>query len=81
MQSDCPKPPPPNALILDEPQSFKIAQAVYNAATGKTEKVSKAFAKSYVVDLVSLKQLHAKCSQACTQWDVIQNSSRLQCGI
>lgn len=74
MESEQPKSSKPVSLVLEESDRFKVAQAIYNVVTGKTEKLTKAFNKSYLITLDSLKQLHHKCSQACTQWDVLQKN-------
>lgn len=57
-----------SGLVLDSANDFKVAQAVYNTVTGKTEKLSRAFTKNYTVDLGALVQLHDKCQQMIAQW-------------
>jgi len=72
--SNLPQSPAPGAVSVDQGDQFKIAQAIYNAVTGKTEKLSKAFSKNYLIKLDDFYQLDQKCSQACSQWEVLQKN-------
>ena len=66
-----------SAIVIDDAEHFKIAQAIYSAATGKTEKLSKSYSKNYMIRRPDLQQLHSKCQQACSQWNVLQKSSSI----
>jgi len=73
-----PQNPPSGGIItIDEGDRFKIAQAVYNAVTGKTEKLSRAYGKDYLISLEDLQQLNHKCEQACSQWEVLQRNCNI----
>ena len=62
-------------LVLAEADSFKAAQALYWAVTGKTEKLTRTFGNDHEITREALRQLHAKCDQVCTQWTVLLKSS------
>ena len=57
--------------------AFKVAQAIYNAVTGKTEKLTQLYDKNFRIDRESLNQLHAKLSQMTGQWQVIQSTDSI----
>lgn len=69
--------PPVGTVIADENDRFKIAQAVYGAVTGKTEKLSRTYSKDYLITLADVRQLHLKCHQACGQWTVLKKSENI----
>jgi hypothetical protein len=75
ISQECKSSPTRTDIVVQESERFQVAQALYAAVTGKTEKLSKSYAKRYVVNLLDLKQLNAKCNQACTQWKVLQRST------
>lgn len=56
---------------------LQIAQAMYNAVTEKTEKLSRSYLKDFVITRERFYQLHEKCKQACTQWTVTQTSTNV----
>lgn len=58
-------------------QAFKIAQALYNTVTGKTEKLSKRFSENYKIEINDIIQLHAKVEQMCAQWNVIESNENI----
>lgn len=66
--------PQPAGIILQSADAFKIAQAVYNVVTGKTEKLSQLYDKNFKIDRASLTQLHAKLSQMRGQWQIIEST-------
>jgi hypothetical protein len=68
---------PKVGIILDDAERFQLAQAIYNTVTGKTEKLSRSYSKNYMIRYADINQLHAKCVQACTQWNVLQKSSSI----
>lgn len=65
------------AVAVDEGDRFKIAQAIYNAVTGKTEKLSRTFGKDYLIGRDDFQQLHAKLEQSCSQWEVLQKNCNI----
>ncbi|MBK1884563.1 hypothetical protein JIN85_19260 [Luteolibacter pohnpeiensis] len=69
--------PPGSTEIVDESDRFKIAQAIYSAVTGKTEKLSRTYSKDYLITLDDIQQLHLKCQQACGQWTVLNKSESI----
>tara|TARA_B110001469_G_C9571435_1_gene283345 strand:- start:99 stop:1088 length:990 start_codon:yes stop_codon:yes gene_type:complete len=69
--------PPNTAIEVDDGDRFKIAQAIYNSVTGKTEKLSRSFGKNYIITADDIKQLHMKCEQACSQWEILQKNSSI----
>ncbi len=58
-------------------QIFKVAQSLYNAVTGKTEKLAKVFKEPFVVNLESLKQLHYKFTQMLAPWQKLAVSENV----
>ncbi|VAW81252.1 hypothetical protein MNBD_GAMMA12-1539 [hydrothermal vent metagenome] len=62
----------PNSFLIQGSEAHKIAQAVYYSVTGKTEKLTKAFSDNYKITFEDIQQLHSKCEQMCTQWNVIE---------
>lgn len=69
--------PIPQGIQVSETDGFKIAQAIYNAVTGKTEKLTKFYDKNFRVDMNALRQLDAKLRQMRTQWHVAQSSDSI----
>jgi hypothetical protein len=67
----------PNGFLIQGSEAYKIAQAVYHTVTGKTETVSKRFSENYKIGFEDIKQLHAKCTQMCTQWEVIEQNENI----
>lgn len=55
----------------------KIAQAIYHAVTGKTEKLSRAFSENYRVTFPDIEQLFAKCDQMCGQWNLLNRTTNI----
>jgi hypothetical protein len=70
-------PPTSGTEIVDESDRFKIAQAIYNSVTGKTEKLTRTYSKDYLIGLDDIRQLHMKCQQACGQWTVLNKSESI----
>jgi hypothetical protein len=68
---------PAGAITVDPADRFKLAQAIYNAVTGKTEKLSRAYMQDFLVTGADFEQLHAKCEQASSQWRVLQKNSNV----
>lgn len=68
---------PSSRTVVESSDSHKIAQAVYHAVTSKTEKLTKTFSDNYCVKFADLEQLHAKCSQMCSQWTVMGSSENI----
>ena len=66
-----------NNVIIQSTEAFKIAQAIYSAVTGKTEKLSKIFSDNYKITEADILQLHAKCEQMCTQWNVLSKNENI----
>lgn len=64
-------------FLIPSSEAFKIAQALYNSVTGKTEKLSKRFSENYKIGLNDIHQLHAKIDQMCAQWNVINKSENI----
>jgi hypothetical protein len=64
-------------FMIQGTESFKIAQALYNTVTGKTEKLSKRFSENYKIEMNDVFQLHAKIGQMCAQWDVIEKNENI----
>ena len=51
--------------------SFKLAQAFYSEITGKAEKISEKFVKSFVLTIDNIDQLHQRIIQSTTQYNVV----------
>lgn len=51
--------------------SFKMAQAFYSEITGKSEKISEKFTKSFILTIENVEQLHKRIIQATTQYNVV----------
>lgn len=66
-----------NSLTIEISDKHKIAQAIYHAVTGKTERISRSFTENYRVDFADIEQLFAKCDQMCTQWHVLNRSTNI----
>lgn len=64
-------------FMIQGTESFKIAQALYNTVTGKTEKLSKRFSENYKIGMNDVFQLHAKFEQMCAQWNVIEKNENI----
>lgn len=69
--------PTSGGAVIDESDHFKVAQAIYNSVTGKTEKLSRTYSKDYLILLEDIRQLHMKCQQACGQWTVLNKSESI----
>jgi len=50
--------------------SFKMAQAFYSEITGKSEKISEKFTKSFILTIENIDQLHKRIIQSTTQYNV-----------
>jgi hypothetical protein len=50
--------------------SFKLAQAFYSEITGKSEKISEKFTKSFILTIENIEQLHKRIIQSTTQYNV-----------
>lgn len=68
---------PPSGIIVQGDEAFKLAQAIYNAVTGKTESLSKRYSESFHVTMADLQQLHKKCTQMRAQWDVLGHNEHI----
>jgi len=64
-------------LQISSPEGHKIAQALYHAVTGKTERMTRRFNDCYNVKFSDLEQLNAKFFQMCTQWHVLEQNSNI----
>lgn len=51
--------------------SFKLAQAFYSEITGKAEKISEKFVKSFILTIENIEQLHQRIIQSTTQYNVV----------
>lgn len=51
--------------------SFKMAQAFYSEITGKAEKISEKFVKSFILTIENIDQLHQRIIQSTTQYNVV----------
>lgn len=67
----------PKGFMIQGSEAHQIAQAVYYSVTGKTEKLTKAFSDNYKITFEDIQQLHAKCGQMCTQWNVIESNENI----
>lgn len=50
--------------------SFKLAQAFYSEITGKAEKISEKFTRSFILTIDNIDQLHRRIIQSTTQYNV-----------
>jgi len=64
-------------FMIQGTEAFKVAQALYNTVTGKTEKLSKRFSENYKIGLNDVIQLHSKIGQMCAQWNVIETNENI----
>ena len=64
-------------FLIQGTEAHKVAQAVYHAVTGKTEKLSRAYTKNYKITFEDVQQLHAKCLQMCSQWNVLERNENI----
>lgn len=64
-------------FLIQGSEAFKVAQALYNTVTGKTEKLSKRFSEHYRIGLNDIFQLHSKIDQMCAQWTVIDKNENI----
>jgi len=69
--------PAPGAAIIEAGERYQVAQAIYNAVTAKTEKLTQRFSVDCVIHAHDFDQLEAKCAQACTQWQVLKSSTNV----
>jgi hypothetical protein len=63
-----------NGMLLTKGENFRIAQALYNIITAKTEKTQKSYKSNYKITFESIKQLYTKFEQMITQWNILGNS-------
>ncbi len=68
---------PTSGNITKESGAYKLVQAIYHVVTGKTETISKQFTENYKIEFEDIVQLHTKCVQMCTQWDVISQNENI----
>lgn len=68
---------PSNELIIKDENAHQIAQALYNAVTGKTESISKRYFDNYEVNNSSIVQLYRKLTQTYVQWQVIEKNENI----
>jgi hypothetical protein len=68
---------PQPTFVIDGADRLQVAQAFYNAVTGKTEKLTRAYNTAFIIKPDDLKQLHLKCSQMCSQWAVVAKNSNV----
>ncbi|WP_313952799.1 hypothetical protein [Accumulibacter sp.] len=66
-----------SGFLIQGTEAFKVAQALYNTVTGKTEKLSKRFSENYKIELNDIFQLHFKLGQMCAQWNVIESNENI----
>jgi len=64
-----------NQIILGDETSqqaisFKMAQAFYSEITGKSEKITEKFTKSFILNIEDVEQLHKRIIQSTTQYNV-----------
>jgi hypothetical protein len=64
-------------FMIQGTEAFKIAQALYNSVTGKTESLSKRFSENYKIQMNDIFQLHMKIGQMCAQWNVIEKNENI----
>lgn len=64
-------------FMIQGTEAFKVAQALYNAVTGKTENLSKRFSENYLIGINDILQLHAKIGQMCAQWNVVDKNENI----
>ncbi|MCD6050847.1 MAG: hypothetical protein K0Q55_2250 [Verrucomicrobia bacterium] len=62
------------AMVLNGPDAFKMAQAIYNAVTEKTERLTRMYGNNCRIEFNDLKQLHAKLEQMSAQWQVLSRN-------
>jgi hypothetical protein len=73
-----PTPPAsPGAIIVNESDHFKIAQAIYNTVTGKTEKLAKTYDNDFIITLDDVQQLHLKLEQTSSQWKILSKNNNV----
>ncbi|BBI66593.1 hypothetical protein PKHYL_07840 [Psychrobacter sp. KH172YL61] len=56
-------------LIIKDDNAYKLAQALYNTVTGKTESLSRSYSDNYEVNNESIVQLYNKMVQTYAQWE------------
>lgn len=61
-------------LIIKDENAYKVAQALYNSVTGKTESLSRSYSDNYEVNNESIIQLYNKMVQTYAQWEVISRN-------
>lgn len=64
-------------LIIKDENAYKIAQALYNAVTGKTESLSRSYSDNYEVNNEAIVQLYRKIIQTYAQWEVISRNENI----
>jgi len=67
----------PAGFLVEGTEAFKIAQSVYHAVTGKTEKLSKSFSQNFRVTMDDIQQLHEKFVQVSGQWRIIESNENV----
>jgi hypothetical protein len=65
------------ALEIADDNKFKIAQALYNVVTGKTERLTNFYDRNFKIGEAALTQLHAKLTQMRGQWNVLQSNDSI----
>ena len=64
-------------LIIKDDNAYKLAQALYNTVTGKTEILSRSYSDNYEVHNESIVQLYNKMVQTYAQWEVISRNENI----
>lgn len=64
-------------LIIKDDNAYKLAQALYNTVTGKTESLSRSYSDNYEVHNESIVQLYNKMVQTYAQWEVISRNENI----
>ena len=70
-------PPEKILAITSSAAQHKIAQAIYHAVTGKTEKLTREFSENYCIKFTDIEQLQAKLLQTCAQWNVLAHNENI----
>lgn len=55
--------------------SFKMAQAFYSEITGKSERITEDFAKSFILTIENIEQLHKRIIQSTTPYTLISSNA------
>ncbi|NER24582.1 MAG: hypothetical protein F6J96_28545 [Symploca sp. SIO1C2] len=66
-----------SSIILEDSESFKLAQALYHAVTDKTESMTKFYSENYKITRDDIKQLYTKFERISSQWKIISKSENI----